>query len=60
MYRYERGNLRVAMARDPKGKNKKRLLSPPRDGGENEVENVQKTTDFFDKFQSLITRFKAE
>jgi hypothetical protein len=48
------------MARDPQGKNKKRLLSPPRDGGENEVENVQKTTDFFVKFQSLITRFKAE
>ena len=45
------------MARDPKGKNKKRLLSPPRDGGENEGENIQKMTDFFYKFQSLITRF---
>jgi hypothetical protein len=39
------------MARDPKGKNKKKLLSPPRDGGEIEGENVQKTTDFFVKFQ---------
>jgi hypothetical protein len=51
--------LRVAIAEGPEGRNTEILLSPPRDGGENEEKNVKKLNDFFSKFQSSITLLRS-
>ena len=53
------GGLEGGIAKDPKAKNTKILLSPPRDGGENEEKNVKKLNDFFCKFQSSITLLRS-
>jgi hypothetical protein len=37
----------VAIADGPEGRNTEILLSPPRDGGENEEKNVKKIGRFF-------------
>ena len=53
------GGLEGGIAKDPKAKNTKILLSPPRDGGENEEKYVKKLNDFFCKFQSSITLLRS-
>ena len=49
----------MAIAEGPEGRNTEILLSPPRDGGENEEKNVKKLNDFFSQFQSLITLLRS-
>jgi hypothetical protein len=55
----ERGDLRVALQKTLNQKNTEILLSPPRDGGENEKKNVKKLNVFFSKFQSSITLLRS-
>jgi hypothetical protein len=40
------GGFEGGMAKDPKAKNNEILLSPPRDGGENEEKNIKKIEQF--------------
>ena len=54
------GRLEGGIAKDPKAKNTEILLSPPRDGGENEEKNVKKLNDFFSIFQSSITLLRSK
>ncbi len=54
------GGFEGGIAKDPKAKNTEILLSPPRDGGENEDKNVKKLNDFFSKFQSSITLLRSK
>ena len=53
------GGLEGGIAKDPKAKNTEILLSPPRDGGENEEKNIKKLNNFFAKFQSSITLLRS-
>jgi hypothetical protein len=53
------GGLEGGIAKHPKAKNTEILLSPPRDGGENEEKNVTKLNDFFSKLQSSITLLRS-